>query len=49
MSRIISGGSAGIEDDDRLAAVGAADRLDRPSRGLGELVDVGARAGTGAT
>ena len=33
-----------VEDDDRLAALGAADRLDALAGGLGELVDVGARA-----
>ena len=36
-----------VEDDDRLAALGAADVLDRAGRGLGELVDVGARARAG--
>src|SRR5699024_11346699 len=36
-----------VEDDDGLAALGAADLLDVELGGLGELVDVGARAGTG--
>ena len=36
-----------IQHDDGLALGGTADDLDRLGRGLGELVDVGARAGTG--
>src|SRR5699024_1188888 len=36
-----------VEDDDGLAALGAADLLDGELGGLGELVDVGARAGSG--
>src|SRR5690606_3971281 len=36
-----------VEDDDRLALLGAADLLDRARGGAGEFVDVLARAGTG--
>ena len=36
-----------IEDDDRLAALGAAELADRLRGRLGELVDIGARAGAG--
>ena len=35
-----------VEDDDRLAAPGAADHLDSPTGGLGELVDIGPGART---
>src|SRR3546814_5012112 len=38
----------GVEDDDRLAAGRPADIDDRLARRFGELVDIGARAGSGA-
>ena len=44
MSRMISGGSAGLRMMIALPRFGAADRFDRVRGGLGELVDVGARA-----